>query len=70
MTYRVIIKSEFREYFIGKTFNDKRYKILKNQYSKKFKVGSDFCFYAREEKGFFSNTLIPISDEEAGVKTI
>ena len=33
MLYRVIIKRETSKYFIGKSYNNKRYKIEKNQYS-------------------------------------
>lgn len=67
MLYRVIIKRETSKYFIGKSYNNKRYKIEKNQYSKKFRVGNDLYFYARKEKKFLSTILIPISDKEAGV---
>ena len=70
MVYRIIIKRESKGYFFGKTFTGKRYKILKNKYSKKFKVGSDFSFYAKEKKGFLNTILIPISDEEAGVRML
>ena len=67
MLYRVIIKRETSKYFIGKSYTNKRYKIEKNQYSKKFRVGNDLYFYARKEKKFLSTILIPISDKEAGV---
>ena len=67
MLYRVIIKRETSKYFIGKSYNNKRYKIEKNQYSKKFRVSNDLYFYARKEKKFLSTILIPISDKEAGV---
>ena len=67
MLYRVIIKRETAKYFIGKSYDNKRYKIEKNQYSKKFRVGNDLYFYARKEKKFLSTILIPISDKEAGV---
>ena len=67
MLYRVIIKRETSKYFIGKSYDNKRYKIEKNQYTKKLRVGSDSYFYARKEKKFLSTILIPISDKEAGV---
>ena len=51
MLYRVIIKKETSKYFIGKTYDNKKYKIEKNQYSKKLRVGSDSYFYARKEDG-------------------
>ena len=67
MLYRVIIKKETSKYFIGKTYDNKKYKIEKNQYSKKLRGGSDSYFYARKEDGLLSTILVPISDEEAGV---
>ena len=70
MLYRVIIKRETAKYFIGKSYNNKRYKIEKNQYSKKFRVGNDLYFYARKEEKLLSTILVPISDEEAGVLDI
>ena len=70
MLYRVIIKRETSKYFIGKTYDNKNYKIEKNQYSKNLKVGSDSYFYARKEEKLLSTILVPISDEEAGVLDI
>lgn len=70
MLYRVIIKKETSKYFIGKTYDNKKYKIEKNQYSKHLKVGNDSYFYARKEEGLLSTILVPISDEEAGVLDI
>ena len=70
MLYRVIIKRETAKYFIGKSYDNKRYKIEKNQYSKKFRVGNDLYFYARKEEKLLSTILVPISDEEAGVLDI
>ena len=70
MLYRVIIKRETAKYFIGKSYDNKRYKIEKNEYSKKLRVGSDSYFYARKEDGLLSTILVPISDEEAGVLDI
>lgn len=67
MTYRVIITKDTGKYFCGKTFTDKKYKILKNEHTRNFRVGIDFHFYAVEEKNLFSTVLIPISDREAGV---
>ena len=66
MLYRVIIKRETAKYFIGKSYDNKRYKIEKNEYSKKLRVGSDSYFYARKEEKLLSTILVPISDEEAG----
>lgn len=70
LLYRVVIKKETKDYFIGKSYSDKKYKILKNEHIKNFNVGSDINFYARKEEGFFTDVLIPISDEEAGVKAV
>ena len=70
MLYRVIIKRETAKYFIGKSYDNKRYKIEKNEYSKKLRVGSDSYFYARKEEKLLSTILVSISDEEAGVLDI
>lgn len=70
MLYRVIIKKETSKYFIGKSYNNKKYKIEKNEYVKKLKVGSDSYFYAKKEERLLGTVLIPISDEEAGVLDI
>lgn len=70
MLYRLIIKRETAKYFIGKSYDNKRYKIEKNKYSKKLRVGSDSYFYARKEEKLLSTILVPISDEEAGVLDI
>ena len=70
MLYRVIIKRETAKYFIGKSYDNKGYKIEKNEYSKKLRVGSDSYFYARKEEKLLSTILVPISDEEAGVLDI
>ena len=70
MLYRVIIKRETSNYFIGRSYDNKKYKIKKNEYSKKLRVGSDSYFYARKEEKFLSTILIPISDQEAGVLDI
>ena len=36
----------------------------------KLHLGSDIYFYAKRSEGLFIDTLIPISDEEAGVRDI
>ena len=66
----LIIRKENKKYFFGKTYNNKKYKIMKNEYSKKLHLGSDIYFYAKRSEGLFIDTLIPISDEEAGVRDI
>lgn len=70
MIYRVIIKKETSKYFIGRSYQNKRYKIEKNQYSTELKVGSDSYFYARKKEKLLSTILVPISDKEAGVLDI
>lgn len=67
MLYRIIIKKETKNYFIGKNYNKKIYKIKKNTYSKNLYIGADVYIYAICIKKFFYDVLIPISDEEAGV---
>lgn len=66
-TFRCIIKKEKGNFFIGEDYNGKKYNIEKNT-NIRCKVGDDFYFYARRVKGFLRDTLIPISDEEAGVR--
>ena len=70
MLYRIRINRGTKKYFIGKDYDNKRYKIEKNKYSNKLRVGSDSYFYARRKEGFLVTILIPISDKEAGVLDI
>lgn len=67
MLYRIIVKKETEKYFIGKSYDNKRYKIVKNENVRNLKVGRDYHFYAKKEKKLFATILSPISDEEAGV---
>ena len=67
MLYRIYLKKENNKCFIGKDFNNKKYKIMKNKETEKFKIENDYSFYANKVKGFMIDTLTPISDEEAGV---
>ena len=67
MLYRVIIKKETDKYYIGKSYDNKKYKILKNDNIKNLKVGLDYHIYAKKEDTMFGTVLIPISDDEAGV---
>ncbi|MGG7177015.1 hypothetical protein ACQPU1_05475 [Clostridium paraputrificum] len=64
--FRCIIKSEKSSYYIGKDYNGNKYTIAKNE-NIRCRVGDDFYFYARREKGLIRDKLIPVSDEEAGV---
>lgn len=67
--FRCIIKSEKRNYYIAKDYNGNKFMIEKNN-NINCKVGDDFYFYANRKKGIFCDKLIPVSDEEAGVKGI
>ena len=67
MLYRVIIKKETDKYYIGKSYDNKKYKILKNDNIKNLKVGLDYHIYAKKVEKMFGTVLIPISDDEAGV---
>lgn len=70
MLYRLIITKIKKDYYIGVSFNGTKYKIHKNEHIGNYKMGSDISFYAKKENGFLKDILIPISDEEAGVKTL
>ena len=67
MLYRIIVKKETEKYFVGKSYDNKKYKKIKNENVKNLKVGMDYHFYAKKEEKLFGTILIPISDEEAGV---
>ncbi|MGL5330328.1 MAG: hypothetical protein ACRDD7_13750 [Peptostreptococcaceae bacterium] len=67
MLYRVIMKYEFNNFYLGKDFQGKWYKIIKNKCTRKFQIGMDYNFYAANTRGIIFNTLLPITDEEAGV---
>ena len=66
-TFRCIIRKDKGTFFVGEDYNGKKYTIIKNRYIRG-KVGDDFYFYAKMEKGFLRDKLIPISDEAAGVR--
>ncbi|MBU3103101.1 hypothetical protein [Clostridium gasigenes] len=70
MLYRLIITKAKKNYYVGVSFSGTKYKVYNNEYIGSYKVGSDISFYAKKESGFFKDVLIPISDEEAGVKII
>ncbi|MBU3106748.1 hypothetical protein [Clostridium gasigenes] len=70
MLYRLIITKAKKNYYVGVSFSGRKYKVYNNEYIGSYKVGSDISFYAKKENGFFKDVLIPISDEEAGVKII
>ncbi len=70
MLYRLIITKAKKDYYVGVSFSGTKYKVYNNEYIGSYKVGSDISFYAKKESGFFKDVLIPISDEEAGVKII
>jgi hypothetical protein len=61
---RFVIKKEKSNYFIGVDHRKKKFRIIKNEYSSKFKVGNDrYIYYLIVKKSFFSVTINPISDE-------
>ena len=66
-TFRCKIKKDKGKFFVGEDYNGKKYNIKKNRHIK-CRVGDDFYFYAKMEKGFLRDKLIPISDEAAGVR--
>lgn len=65
-TFRCIIRKDKGKFFIGEDYSGRKYNIEKNR-NIRCKVGDDFYFYAKKQKGLIRDTLIPISDEEAGV---
>lgn len=67
MLYRVVLKYEFKNFYIAKDYNDRWYKVLKNKVTKKFQVAMDYYIYATATKGVIFNTLLPLTNEEAGV---
>lgn len=70
MLYRLIITKVKKDYYIGVSFTGKKYKVYNNEYLGNYKIGSDISFYAKKENKFLRELLIPISDEEAGVKVL
>ena len=50
MLYRIIVKKETEKYFVGKSYDNKKYKIMKNENIKNLKVGMDYHFYAKKKK--------------------
>ena len=65
---RLKIKFKMKKYYICKDWNDNLYKVVKNRYIGKRKVGDDFYVYLKKGNKFIFQTYIPISDEEAGVR--
>lgn len=70
MLYRLIITKVKKDYYLGTSFNGIKYKVHSNNHIGTYKVGYDVSFYANKKVGFFKDTLIPISDEEAGVRLL
>lgn len=64
MDIRCTIVKVRKHHYIGRDYNSKKYKIVKNKYMRNRKVGDDFYFYATLERGLFRDVLTPISDEE------
>jgi hypothetical protein len=62
---RFSIKKERKNYYIAVDHLKKKYKILKNEYSKKFSIGDDtYMHYTIVKSGIFSTLIEPISHEE------
>lgn len=66
-TYRCIIKREWGNYFIGQDYNGNKYKIEKNK-NLNCKIGRYLFLCIKEGMVLLSTILIPVSDEEAGVR--
>lgn len=65
MLVRCKILKIVRGYYIGEyKRTGRKVKIVRNRVISNFKVGSDYDFYCRIEKGIFRDTLVPISQEE------
>lgn len=62
---RLFIRKERKNYFIAIDDRGKKYKILKNDYSRKFSKNSDtYVHYSVEKKGIFYTIIKPISHED------
>ena len=62
---RFSIKKERKNCYIAVDHMKKKYKILKNEYSKKFSIGDDtYMHYTIVKCGMFSTVIDPISHEE------
>lgn len=60
MLIRCILKFETKKFFIGKTYSNRWYVIVKNQFNNHFKKGNDYNFFVDVEEGFLFDKLIPI----------
>jgi len=69
-TVRLIVKFKGKSYYICKDWNNNFYRVINNEHIGNRKVGDDFYIYFKEGKEFILKTIIPISDEEAGVKVL
>lgn len=70
MLYRLIVTKVKKDYYLGVSFSGTKYKVFNNEHIGTYKIGSDISFYAKKENKLFKDLLIPISDEEAGVKIL
>ncbi|WP_026883668.1 hypothetical protein [Clostridium akagii] len=63
---RFIIKKERKNYFIAINHRNKKFKILKNNYSKKFGKNTDtYMHYIIVKAGIFYTIINPISHEKS-----
>lgn len=62
---RLNIVKEKKSYFIGKDHRRKKYRILKNSYSEKFRVGDDrYMYFSIVKQKLFYLFINPVSHEE------
>ncbi len=64
---RCIIKKDCRNFFKAQDYNGKKYIVIKNHVTSKFKKGTDDTFYAvKEKRGYIlkRDVLYPISSTE------
>lgn len=66
--FRCIIKRNFKNFYTGISYNNEKYKIIKNSNLREFEVGADISFYAKRNKKLLFDELTPISDKDAGVR--
>jgi hypothetical protein len=62
---RFYITKERKNHFVAVDHRRKKYKILKNEYSKKFRINDDgYIYYTVFKKGLFNTVITPISHQE------
>lgn len=62
---RFVIVKEGKDYFICKDYNNKKYKLLKSQETKKLQVGSDTTQYVKKVgKSLFNDVIMLLTKKE------